>query len=182
MGILAARKLNSLPGQAPVKAPYFPKPEDILFDESNRVISIRSPFVAAPVSPPATCSTATQATLAARENLERRRFTNVSDSDPTNMSKDTPPPPPTADPGAINFTRTKEAQKDNKTLWALGLATVGCIATSLVVHLTDLLGDLKKSAGLLTDSISIFLFTCFGAGLLSLKDETIDSSDHTYSN
>src|SRR3989338_592907 len=78
---------------------------------------------------------ATQATLtAAAEELEGKDFGDVSrnDSDDTTRGSQTPP----TDPETITLERIRTAKaKDNKTLWALGLATVGFIATSLVVHL-----------------------------------------------
>ena len=85
-------------------------------------------------------------------------------------------------PSHISTSNSSLESNNNKTLWMLGSATVASVTTSLIVHLTNLLGDFKKPIGLLSDSISIFLGTCFGAGLLSAKNNSVGSSDHTYSN
>ncbi|GEM_PF-6117651 len=191
MSILAARSI-SLPGQAsPTRRP------DVVrtLDSERQTVSLRLPWVSTtepeklPIELLATVAhsqrAATQAPSTAVVNdLSRTSFGPLRDHDSDDTTGGGKPPPPTSDDSqTISFERFKAAQKDNRTLWGLGLSTVGFIGVSLVVHLTDLLGEFKKPAGLVSDSISIFLATCFGAGLLSLKNGTIDSSsDHTYSN
>ncbi len=183
---------QSTAGQIPVRqtAPQITQDEittranngEIRLDSENKLVSVCFPGVRALTAPEVTLVAEAASRSTSNDAIPANEYLEDHDSNPADhRGGGDPPQPPGSNPALVNFIQTKdETRKDSKTLWALGIATATSIVTSFVVHLTDLLGDFKKPIGLISDSVSIFLGTCFGAGLLSQRNEAIDAPDHSY--